>query len=717
MYVYIMKSKKISSLKDSEFEESVTFSKSDKGLNRTPDKMIDISTQETVLKTHAIDNNILRESSEGVYDVNLSKKSYNTVSNLYQDMCSRYGNDIILETADNSFRVRKIRTELSSPVAIFQDVAMSKKSESGKNMLFEFASNESDNSIGIPYTLNSVPDRLYVINGRVYSGFSMWFGVQSIRSPEDYARNVDLTYNVPFVNAGFQLKGALSLGASFDIVHGSEEEETPEEALLKNIFFGKLNINTTRLKKTSFHLDTYGNAYWHIRRDKQGFPDKVTILQPERVKVFLDPRTTKILYYVYLPPILAGMALTPYPNVRDNPNLLHGPALSYPTPIVIDPQDIIHFKENDYTEYPFGLSCLKSVLDPCTARLDINLIAPMIFKRYAKPYIHWRLDPMVPFQLTKGQIEGYIDGMKNELQNMEPMSDPITTTRWSAQTIGAAQGKAELLTILQDMDNQIFSAVGVPEPYFKPQSGSDRMISEQDKTLMAAMKQRQDMVGNLMFDKIIKTVVDTYDMQINKNLIESGMEPMPERQWNQYPQLQWRETFKQDQTQTIQNTLALVQSGIIDHSRAARRVGEYAPSESEELRRQRDLQKISEEVQIGQAKVQMLQTQMQIMQAEMMLQNPEMMLQQMAGEGGEEGSPEGGKKPKKTPDQQSMDKYDEDSRYRVTFLNKAGKRQTEIMKGSTVKSLRGAGKVIENVQAVSTTPTTKAQDSAKEALK
>jgi hypothetical protein len=717
MYVYIMKSKKISSLKDSEFEESVTFSKSDKGLNRTPDKMIDISTQETVLKTHAIDNNILRESSEGVYDVNLSKKSYNTVSNLYQDMCSRYGNDIILETADNSFRVRKIRTELSSPVAIFQDVAMSKKSESGKNMLFEFASNESDNSIGIPYTLNSVPDRLYVINGRVYSGFSMWFGVQSIRSPEDYARNVDLTYNVPFVNAGFQLKGALSLGASFDIVHGSEEEETPEEALLKNIFFGKLNINTTRLKKTSFHLDTYGNAYWHIRRDKQGFPDKVTILQPERVKVFLDPRTTKILYYVYLPPILAGMVLTPYPNVRDNPNLLHGPALSYPAPIVIDPQDIIHFKENDYTEYPFGLSCLKSVLDPCTARLDINLIAPMIFKRYAKPYIHWRLDPMVPFQLTKGQIEGYIDGMKNELQNMEPMSDPITTTRWSAQTIGAAQGKAELLTILQDMDNQIFSAVGVPEPYFKPQSGSDRMISEQDKTLMAAMKQRQDMVGNLMFDKIIKTVVDTYDMQINKNLIESGMEPMPERQWNQYPQLQWRETFKQDQTQTIQNTLALVQSGIIDHSRAARRVGEYAPSESEELRRQRDLQKISEEVQIGQAKVQMLQTQMQIMQAEMMLQNPEMMLQQMAGEGGEEGSPEGGKKPKKTPDQQSMDKYDEDSRYRVTFLNKAGKRQTEIMKGSTVKSLRGAGKVIENVQAVSTTPTTKAQDSAKEALK
>jgi hypothetical protein len=61
---------------------------------------------------------------------------------------------------------------------------------------------------------------------------------------------------------------------------------------------------------------------------------------------------------------------------------------------------------------------LEPVIDPATARMDINLIAPMIFKRYAKPFIHWTLDPLQPFQLTKGQIEAYIAGMKSTLENL-----------------------------------------------------------------------------------------------------------------------------------------------------------------------------------------------------------------------------------------------------------------------------------------------------------
>ena len=550
----------------------------------------------------------------------------------------------------------------------------------------------------------------------------MWFGLQAIRAPEDYARNVDLVYNVPFVWGGFQLKAQTSLGASFDITQGTDEEVTPEEAFVQQVFSTKLKLNTNKLMKTSFHLDMYGNSYWHIRRDSNGFPDKITILQPERIKVFLDPKTTKVLYYIYLPPVLAGMALTPYPNIRNNPSVLAGPALTYPTPIVIDPQDIIHFKENDFTEYPFGLSACKAMLDPATARMDINLIAPMIYKRYAKPIIHWRLDPMTPFQLTKGQIESYIDGFKSTLENLEPMSDPITSTRWSASPIGAAQGKAELLTIVQDLDNQIFSCIGVPETYFKPQMGTDRMISEQDKTFIASMQGRQTMVGDQIQDKLVIPIINRYDTLINAQLLAEKKDVLPERQWNQYPTLQWRETFKQDQVTTIQNTLALLQSGIIDHSRAARRVGELPPSVSQELSRAQELNKITQEVQIANAEVQMMQAELQMQDMNAMMQAggtaAYQMQMQIAAEGGAQGG-NGGGKPKqdseKTKEQSDKDNKSK-QKLRVTFMNSTGKKQVEIMNRETLDKLKAGGTSIQNIETVAATGASPNQEKAKKAL-
>ena len=625
-------------------------------------------------------------------------------SRLYQDVSKKFGNNTVIEVADGSVRVRRKLHRAGNQFIEFQDLAVSKQRKDG--LFLETA--DDDRVIGIPYTIGNIgADKYYIINGRVYSGWAMWFGLQAIRSPEDYARNVDLTYNISFVWAGFNLKSQLSLGASFDITDGMDDTETPEEAIVKEVMFNKLRINISKLRKTSFHLDMYGNAYWHVRRDVNGFPDKITILQPERLKVFLDPKTTKVLYYVYLPPVLAGMALTPYPDIRNNPSVLQGPALTYPTPIVIDPNDIIHFMENNYTEYPFGLSSCKSMIDPCTARLDINVLAPMIFKRYAKPLIHWRLDPLVPFSLTKGQIESYIGGMKDTIENMEPTSDPITTTRWSASVIGAAQGKAELLTILQDLDNQIFSCIGVPESYFKPQSGADRMISEQDKTFLAAMQERQQMVGELIDEKLVRPIVDNYDKMINMQLALTKEPLLPPRSWNSYPGIQWRETFKQDQVTTIQNTMALLQSGIIDHSRAARRVGENVPRESEELSRQLDLQQINEEVQIKQAELALYNTQVQILQAQTMLANGGMM-PEPAGAGGDPGQ--------KSPQKSRAQEATENARYRVTFTNRSGKKQTEVMRGDTLEKVRSSGQAISNVQAAEQKPQNEAQKAAKRTI-
>ena len=683
-------------------------------------RRIDIEKEEKEYLKWGIEHGKINKVGEGkgaAYNPAINSEAEKGVLKMYQEAQKQYpGKNIVMEFADGDFRIRNAKSDYSSPIAIFQD--LDHGSVRGDQMFFEGA--EDDRVIGIPYTIANIgADRYYVINGRVYSGWAMWFGLQAIRAPEDYAKNVDLAYNIPFVWGGFQLKANLSLGASFDITHGTEDDETPEENFLNEIFHSRLQLNTNKLRKTSWHLDLYGNAYWHIRRDAQGFPDKVTILQPERIKVFLDPKTTKVLYYIYLPPVLAGMALTPYPNIRSNPNLMHGPALTYPTPIVIDPQDIIHFKENDFTEFPYGLSCCKPMIESASARLDINIIAPMIFKRYAKPLIHWRLDPMMPFQLTKGQIENYIEGMKATLEDMEPMSDPITSTRWSAQPIGAAQGKAELLTIIQDLDNQIFSAIGVPENYFKPQTGTDRMIAEQDKTLLAAMTDRQFMVGDKIQEMIVRPAIDRWVQIINEGLPEN--QQVPPYMWNQYPKLQWRETFKQDQVTTIQNTMALLQAGIIDHGRAARRVGEAPPSQSDELSRQQDLQKITEEVQILQAQLQTMQTQMEMMDAEVVMgaggplafQAAQMQAQAEAqGEAMEDPKPD---------DAPSKDPKAEDTRdtqkLRVTFINRTGKRQTEVMKASTLDRLKSGGVAIEKVEAVGASETsTAAQDKAGEAL-
>lgn len=673
-------------------------------LKHKPDKnAFNIVKLERKLKKWAIESNKLEEIDGKAVKTKIASDTEKQMVSMYQDISKDYG-DCVIEFADNNFRVRKIIKD-TAPIVEFSDVMTGKNTSDG--LIVETA--DDDRVIGIPYTMANIgADKYYVINGRVYSGWAMWFGLQAIRSPEDYAKNVDLGYNIPFVWAGFQLKSELSLGASFDIVHGTEEEITPEEDFLNEIFNSKLQISVNKLAKTSFHLDMYGNSYWHIRRDQNGFPDKVTILQPERIKVFLDPKTTKVLYYIYLPPILAGMALTPYPNIRQNPNLMWGPALTYPTPIVIDPQDILHFKENDFTEFPYGLSACKAMIDPATARMDINVIAPMIFKRYAKPLIHWRMDPVNPFQLSKAQIESYINGMKETLENLEPMSDPITSTRWTANPVGAAQGKAELLTILQDLDNQIFAAIGVSESYFKPQMGTDRMLAEQDKTLLAAMQQRQRMVGEGIYNKIIKPAINTYDKLINTQLIENGEKPLSPRKWNEFPQLQWRETFKQDQITTIQNTLSLLQSGIIDHSRAARRVGEAPPMESEELSRMMDLNKITQDVQIENAKLQFMQSQLGQMDTQFTIQSGGTMAVQMAQQAAAEeaASEEPDKvKSRKQVDKESkgntekqVEKAQENNMYKVTFINRTGKKQTEEMRGSTLEKNRAAGVSILKIE-------------------
>jgi len=441
---------------------------------------------------------------------------------------------------------------------------------------------EDDRVLGIPYAQAMAGDRVYIVNGKIFTGWALYFSLSSIKSPEDYARTIDLIYNVPYLWSAILLKAQLSLGCGLDVNYGAESMEVPEEKLLRRYLFDRLKLNTQKLVKTGFHLHSYGNAYWALRRDEKGLVDKITILQPERIKIFLDPMTTKILFYIYLPPIIGGTTIASYPSDgKLNPNILTGVTLSYPTPIVMHPEDICHFKINDFTEYPFGFSDVRSCIDPATARLDVNILSPILFKKYTKPMIHWSLQ-------TEGigpkQVKAKQEEMEAILENMEPGSDPITTDRWSATVISVNQSKDEIGVLAADMDTQMFAATGVPETYFKAHGSTDRMISEQDKTFLARMKVPQALIAEQIEEKIIKpriyyeftnkkkvkdymngvdvveTILETYDSWL-------ASEP-------KVPKVEWSNIFKQDETQTISNAIALLNAKIIDIDRAKAMVGE-----------------------------------------------------------------------------------------------------------------------------------------------
>jgi len=530
------------------------------------------SVKQNLIKTGALTENGDVEESKAFARGNLRDiKRWST----------RYPNHI-LEVADNGARRVFMREsqydDPGSPYVSKKLVFQDGKPEIEEKL--EIA--EDDRVMGIPYAQAMAGDRVYIINGKVFTGWSLYFSLSSIKSPEDYARNVDLAFNVPYVFSSLLLKAQLGLGTGFDVNYGSEDNEVPEETLIRDYLFGKLKINTQKLVKTGFHLGEYGNAYWALRRDKNGLADKITILQPERLKIFLDPMTTKILFYIYLPPIIGGTTIASYPSDgRYNPNILTGTTLSYPTPIVMHPEDVMHFKIQDFTEYPFGFSDIKFCLDPATARLDVNILAPVIFKKYTKPMIHWVLNTegLGPNQISDKKTE-----MISVLEGMEPGSDPVTTDRWEGKPIDMNSGKSDIFSLTKDMDTQIFAATGAPETYFKSEGSTDRMISEQDKTFLARLKIPQSIVGNAIEEQLIKPRID-YELELKREVRKMmGEEDKVEEflrekgsymaKTAKYPLVVWNEVFKQDETQSIANSIALLNSGVIDESRAATKVGE-----------------------------------------------------------------------------------------------------------------------------------------------
>jgi hypothetical protein len=110
------------------------------------------------------------------------------------------------------------------------------------------------------------------------------------------------------------------------------------------------------------------------------------------------------------------------------------------------------------------------------------------------------------------------------------------------------------------------------------------MISEQDKTFISRLKVPQSIVAEEIEEKLIKPRI-FYELSKKKEIKDwMGEKDAVEEILNDYdswlasepkwPLVEWKEIFKQDETQSIANSIALLNAGIIDSNRAAMKVGE-----------------------------------------------------------------------------------------------------------------------------------------------
>jgi hypothetical protein len=202
--------------------------------------------------------------------------------------------------------------------------------------------------------------------------------------------------------------------------------------------------------------------------------------------------------------------------------------------------------------------------------------------------------------------------MRDEVEEMEPASDLITLKRWESKVLGPASGQSEIFALTNDLDQQIFAAIEVPETYFKPKGTTDRMVSEGDKTFIGGLKEEQVEFAEMIEEKILypalkikfpkkkkenkekieiaelgwgsqnmsmNTAIPTmtgtiYPQDIEQDPIFQERVVDEYDEYEDYPRIEFDDITKTDITQEIANTTALLQNGIITKKRAAQRVGE-----------------------------------------------------------------------------------------------------------------------------------------------
>lgn len=321
------------------------------------------------------------------------------------------------------------------------------------------------------------------------SEWMAFYDLQAFPPREPYGENEDLFENSPYFKAALMLRADMSVGVGIkDIKDKHSEQETPQEKYIKRIF-DQLKIGQL-LPKTQLHRDLYGNAYWHIEwtGDVLNPIEKIKIVQPPRMRIRISKEVgNNIIGYAYIPPTFVYGII--------------------PQPVPLDLGDCIHFVGDNFDDTPYGYSKVFGIKRLLQSRKEVNILEPIIYKHYTKPWIHWTIDTEGMSDL---QIQSYMNDMVTSMREAGPESDMITTKRWLATVVSGSQAKDKSLVehLIQDNDSQMFSVLKLPETYFKPKGSTDRMLIKQDDNFRREMNRIQNDFNVTLKEKLIKPLLE-----------------------------------------------------------------------------------------------------------------------------------------------------------------------------------------------------------------
>jgi len=385
------------------------------------------------------------------------------------------------------------------------------------------------------------------------SAWSAFFDLQAFPHLENFTDNEDYRDHVPYFKACLDLRAEMSVGVGFEITDKTTEETTPQEEFVRKEF-DRLHIEE-KLVRTQVNRDLYGNAYWHLKWeiDKptgNKFLERIVVVYPPRMRVRLDKKAgNPIIGYAYQPTMFVPGTI--------------------PVPVPVETKAIINFWGDRYDDKPYGYSKVKGIKEVLQSRWDINVLTPIFFKHYAKPWVHWKLNSE---GLQPQQVTTFIDDMFEAMEEAGPDSDMVTSDRWEATTFSAGNQAKEPTIFTEDMDNQLFGNMKVPETYFKAKGTTDRMILKQDDNFKREMLRIENQFNKQITEELIKPLlyiefgpqmVTAKGKQSGEILIDPVTKQPMEKKNYEIPEIMWSEVFEESKEETANRVRADFEVGGI----------------------------------------------------------------------------------------------------------------------------------------------------------
>jgi len=260
------------------------------------------------------------------------------------------------------------------------------------------------------------------------------------------------------------------------------------------------------------------------------------------------------------------------------PNLIYG---MVPMPIPLDLNDCVHFIGDSLDDTPYGYSKVFGIKRLLQSRKEVNILEPIIYKHYTKPWIHWKINTD---GMSDSQVASYMNDMVTSMKEAGPESDMITTNRWEATVVSGSQAKDQNLVkhLIEDNDSQMFATLKIPETYFKPKGTTDRMILKQDDNFRREMIRIQSYFNIMLKERLMKPLLEA---RFGKQEVV-GQDDKGNPKYNyEIPDVVWNEIALENKFDMNDDIRQNAAAGLLTINEARKRMGEddMKPDQEAEL--------------------------------------------------------------------------------------------------------------------------------------